>query len=73
MNGAVVAVEGARPEIGGFGQLPYEMGFADPRALLVREDNGDKVAGFLEGEDKGVDVGRGLVTWEFCIISQEGG
>ena len=45
MHNTIVSVEGARPEIGRRGDLGDKVGFADPRALFVREDDGDGVAG----------------------------
>ena len=43
--------------VGWFGELAYEVGFADPGALLVGQDDGDAVVGFLESADERVDVG----------------
>ena len=60
MDGAVILMEGARAKICGLCDLGGEVGFADPGALLMREDDGDGVARFLEGVDEGVDVGGGL-------------
>ena len=51
MDGAVVPVEGAGAEVGGFCDLGDEMRFTDPRALLMGEDDGDSVGGFLKGVD----------------------
>ena len=54
--------------------LRDEMSFADPRSLLVGEDDGDGVVGSgLEGLHKGVDVGRGLVRgWAIVVYNLEG-
>ncbi len=60
MHGAIVLVEGTRAEVGGFCNLGDEVGFADPGALLVREDDGDGMGGFLKGLDKRVNIGGGL-------------
>ena len=60
MDGAVILMEGARAKICGLCNLGGKVGFADPGALLMREDDGDGVARFLEGVDEGVDVGGGL-------------
>ena len=54
---AVVLVEGSRTEIGWLDGLSDDVGFADPGALRVWQDDGDDVAGFLEGFYEGVDVG----------------
>ena len=56
MDGAIVFVEGTRPKVSGFCYLGGEVGFADPGALLVRQDDGDGVMGCLESSNEGVDV-----------------
>ena len=40
------------------------MGFPNPGALLVGEDDGDEMVGALEGVDERVDVGGRFVA--FC-------
>lgn len=40
--------------------LSDDVSFGDPRALNVRENNGDGVASRLESPDQREDVGRGL-------------
>lgn len=61
VNGAVVVVKGSGAEVCWFYCLADEMCFADPGSLLVREDDGDFVACFLESVHEGVDVWGGLV------------
>ncbi len=65
---AVVFVEGARAEVGGLDCLPDDVGFADPRALLGGEADGDGVSGGLEGGNEGVHVGGGLVGRRAVVV-----
>jgi hypothetical protein len=44
------------------------VGFADPGALGVGEDDGDGVAAGLERRDEGVDVGGGLVGGGSVVV-----
>jgi hypothetical protein len=44
------------------------MRFSYPRALGVRENDGDGVAGGLEGRDEGVDIWRALVGRRTIVI-----
>lgn len=60
MCGAVVLMQTSGAEVGRFDDLSGEVGFRNPRALLVRKDDGDGVAGCLQGLDKRVDIRRGL-------------
>jgi hypothetical protein len=66
---AAVGGEGGRgPEVCRLYGFAYEMGFADPGPLGVREDDGDGVAGGLERGDEGVDVGGGLVAGWAVVV-----
>lgn len=58
VGNAIVLVESAGSEVGGRHGLANKMGFSDPAALSMREDNTDGVAGGLEFMDEGVHVGR---------------
>jgi len=66
--GAVIFVDGAGAEIRRLDGLADYVGFADPRSLGVREDNGDSMAGCLEVLDEGVDVWGRLVGGRTVII-----
>ena len=55
-------MQGAGAVVGGFCNLTYEVGFADPGSLLVGEDDGDEVIILLEMLAECVDVGGGLVS-----------
>jgi hypothetical protein len=55
-------VEGAGLEIRRLDGLADDVRFADPAALFTGENDRDDMAGFGEGVDEGVDVGRALVA-----------
>lgn len=58
MRGPVVLVQGAGAEVGGLDDLGGEMGFGDPGALLMRQDDRDDVASGLQRLYERVDVRR---------------
>lgn len=60
MRGAVVLMQTSGAEVGRFDDLSGEVGFPNPRALLVRKDDGDGVVRSLQGLDKRVDIRRRL-------------
>jgi hypothetical protein len=68
VGGAVVLVHGAGAEVRGFDGLSDHVRFAYPAALGVGEDDGDGVAGGLEGGNEGVDVWGGFVGWGTIVI-----
>ena len=60
MRGAVVLMQVSGAEVGRFNDLSSEVGFADPRSLLMRKDHGYCVAGRLQGFNKRLNIWRGL-------------
>lgn len=68
MCSAVVLVEGAGAEISWFDGLADNVGFADPGALGVWEDDGDDVAVALERLHEGVDIGGGLLGGGTVVV-----
>lgn len=57
-----------RAEVRGVDGFADEVGFADPGALRVGEDDGDGVAGALESGDEGMDIGGRLVRRRTVVV-----
>lgn len=68
MCGAVVLVEGSGAEICRFDCLSDNVRFADPGALRVWQDDGDRVSCFLKVLDEGVDIRRRLVGRRTVVV-----
>lgn len=56
--GVSLRVAGGREVVSCLNILADDVGFANPGALGIGNDDGDCVSGFLESLDEGEDVGR---------------
>ena len=73
MRRPVVGVERSRSEVRGGHGFANEVRFADPAALRVRQDDGDRGANCAEFCDEGVDVGRGDLRGRAVVVYDLGG
>ena len=70
-GGGVVRRRGRRAVVRRSDGFADHVGFADPGALDVGEDDGDGVAARLESVDEGEDVGGGLGAWRAVVVGYE--
>lgn len=68
MCSAIVLVEGSGAEVGGLDGLPDDVGFTDPGALRVWQDDRHGMASGLEILHQRVHVGGGLVGRRPVIV-----